>query len=62
MSHVKIMLFVLRNKKDANATGTYKLMGDSLRQNPDHISYKFTPDKLKEKLMSGSYATVHVHN
>ena len=46
--------------KDPNATGTYKLLGDFLRQNPRNILYQFNQEILKEKLMSGSYATCHV--
>ena len=48
------------DNKDANATGTYKLIGDSLRKNPENILYKFNQDILKEKMMNGSYATIHV--
>ena len=41
--------------------GTYKVIGDSLRQHPDNLIKKFDRDLVsKEKLMNGSRALVHV--
>jgi hypothetical protein len=42
------------------AKGADKLLGDSLRENPDHLLYKFNQEILKAKLLSGKYATIHV--
>ena len=52
---------LLALKKDPNATGTYKLLGDSLRKHPENLIYNLNQDILKEKMMSGSYAIVHVY-
>jgi len=46
----------LQNAKN----GTYKLIGDSLRQHPENIINKFNQDEVKVKLMNGSYAHIHV--
>ena len=36
------------------------MLGDSLREHHDNLIYKFNLDILKEKMMNGSYATIHV--
>ena len=47
--------------KEPGAHGTDKLLGDSLRQYPKNLMFKFNQDLLLGKLMNGSFATaVHV--
>lgn len=41
-------------------SGTFKIVGDSLRANPENLVYKFQQDEVTNKLMTGSYATIHV--
>ena len=36
------------------------LLGDSLRRNPDNLMYNHNQDLVKEKMKTGSYATIHV--
>ena len=48
------------NLQDAKSSGTYKIIGDSLRANPDTLMYKFQQDEVTTKLMTGSFATIHV--
>ena len=42
------------------SNGTYKMIGDSLRENPENVINKFDRDVVKGKLMNGSHALVHV--
>ena len=44
-----------------NATnGTYKLIGDKFRANPQNMMYRFDRDEVKSRLMNGSLAHIHV--
>ena len=40
--------------------GTYKLIGDSLRQHPENVINKFDVDEVKAKMMNRSVALIHV--
>ncbi len=55
-------MFVILNQhpKESEAKGTNKLLGDSLRKHPENVMENFTPGAMKAKLMTGSYATMHV--
>jgi hypothetical protein len=47
--------------QNPQAKGVDKLIGDSLRENPDNLIYRFINQEiLKGKLLSGKYATIHV--
>ena len=35
-------------------------MGDSLRRHPENVIDKFNPEALKQKMMTGPFATIHV--
>ena len=45
--------------KDAK-DGTFKLIGDSLRADPENVFTKFDRDKFEKKLLTGHYANIHV--
>ena len=55
--HCKLC-FYFKDAKD----GTYKVIGDSLRANPENVMFKFDRDQVEKKMLTGRYANIHVHN
>jgi len=55
-----IMMYVCNIIKKKEATnGTWKLLGDSIRRNPDSLF--LSNEEAVQKLLTGHYAYYHVH-
>ena len=56
-SRIKNLFF---NKIKSATNGTYKLIGDTLRANPENLLYSFKQDEVKAKLVTGRHVIIHV--